>query len=195
MKYLITLLFLVLPIVCNAQGINPVGGCTRAHNSICQTQTTPNDMETSAGQYFMVAGATNNKYASSKFVADSSTGTVCKICLNLNKVGSPTMNFDVQIWSDSEGSPSSVVAGGDFSGMNAADIVGTFEDCFTGGSATLVNGTPYHVVIIADAANSSNYFRWVKDSTCATESMQIDSDGTSFTETETTMCGMVKLYK
>jgi hypothetical protein len=170
--------------------------CGKTYNdSDCVTQSTPNDMETSSSTYFNIGENSVNKYGSTKFVADATTGTICKICLDLNKVGSPTMNFDVQIWADSGGVPSSMVSNGDFTGMNAANIAGSFADCFTGGSAVLTNGTTYHVVIIADAVNGDNYFRIVKDSNCTTESMAIDADGASFTEIETNKCGMVKLYK
>jgi hypothetical protein len=195
MKYLITLLFLVLPIVCNAQGINPVGGCTRAHNSICQTQTTPNDMETSDYTYSNIGADSSAKYLSTAFVATADTGTICQVCARLNKVGSPTMDFDVQIWSDSDGLPSTMLSGGDFGTMNAADIVGDFTDCFTEGSVALTNGTKYHVVFIAATVDASNYFRLVEDATCTTESIAADSDGASFATIDTAKCGMVRLYK
>jgi hypothetical protein len=195
MKYLITLLFLVLPIVCNAQGINPVGGCTRAHNSICQTQTTPNDMETSSGTYTPIGNDATTKYVSSAFTADAGTGKICKICIMYKKSGSPTMDFVVQVWSDNGGTPplpSALLA--KFGGMNAADIAGDFTDCFTG-SVALTNGTIYHIVTIADTTDASNYFRYVEDDTCATESQAVDSDGGSFASIDTAKCAMVKLYK
>jgi len=186
------LLFLLFCSTSHA-GVCVLGGSGTSETvTACETQTTPNDMETSASEYFWIASASTNKYASSKFVADATTGTVCRICLSLNKVQSPTMNFSVQIWSDSGGHPNAMLS--NYGSMNAANIAGTFGDCFSLGSAALANGTTYHVVIVADAYSATDYFRWVKDSTCTTKSMQIDADGTSFTETVTTQCGMVKLY-
>lgn len=171
--------------------------CGKTYNDgdCTYTQTTPNDMETSDSTYSNIGSVASTKYLSTAFVATADTGTICQVCAQLNKVGSPTMDFDVQIWSDSDGLPSTMLSGGDFGTMNAADIVGDFTDCFTEGSVALTNGTKYHVVFIAATVDASNYFRLVEDKTCTTESIAVDSDGASFLTIDTAKCGMVKLYK
>lgn len=196
----IGLLFSLLSALCSVPVFaetNPyiAGSSYGSAPSCSNTQTTPNDMETSNGTYSNIGAGASTTYLSTAFVATADTGTICQICIRLNKVGSPTMDFDVQIWGDSGGLPSTMVSGGDFTGMNAANIVGDFTDCFTGGSAALSNGVTYHVVIIAAATDASNYFRMVEDATCTTESIAVDSDGTSFGIIDSANCGMVKLYK
>jgi hypothetical protein len=189
-------LFIALPLYANPCMQVVMGGSTdeAAPPAACETQTTPNDMETSAYDYTYVAQASSLKYVASKFVADATTGTVCRICLSLNKIQSPTMDFSVQIWGDTGGRPNPADVKSIYGSMNAANIVGTFGDCFSLGNATLVNGTTYHVVIVASTYNATDYFRWVRDSTCTTEVIARSANGTTWYDIVTDKCSLIKLY-
>lgn len=194
MKRLAYLILLLFPIICFGQGMNPVGSCV-TYSSSCTTQTTPNDMETNAYTYTEIALTSTLKYVASKFVADASTGTVCKVCLRLNKIGSPTMNFSVAIWGDTSGRPNPSDVKASYGSMNAGSINESDWNCFSSGSASLSNGTAYHIVITASATDESNYFRWIKDATCATEVIARSSDGSTWYDLDTSNCDMARLYK
>ena len=173
---------------------------TAAPPAACETQTTPNTMETSDGTYELAGSANGNKYVASRVIADATTGTVCRICPSLNKVQSPTMDFSVKLYSNtcttcdrSDDEPNAVLD--DYGSMNAANIAGTFGDCFSLGSVALAEGTVFHVVIINNsAANPTNYFRWVRDNTCTSEQFSISSDGSTWSVNGSGKCGTVKLY-
>lgn len=173
---------------------------TAEPQAACTTQTTPNDMETNAYSYFWIGESSGNKYLATKFTADATTGTVCKVCPRYNKVGSPTMDFSVKIYSNkcskcdrSDDAPDASL--GTYGTMNAANIAGSFGDCFDDASVELTNETIYWVVTVAATTDSNNYFRWIGDATCTTEQISRSTDGSTWTTSDITKCGMVKLYK
>ena len=191
------LILIALPLYANPCMQMLMGGTTgtAAPPAACTTQTTPSDMETSAFEYTWVGQDSSTKYIASKFVADADTGTVCRICLSLNKINSPTMDFSVQIWGDTGGRPNPADVKDDYGSMNAANIAGTFGDCFSLGSVALIDGTTYHIVIVADTYNATNYFRWIRDSSCTTEVIARSADGSTWYDVKTDQCGMAKLYE
>lgn len=165
---------------------------TKQQANPCTTQTTPNDMETSNSNNNTVGNTNALKYVASKITGDATSGTVCKVCLFLAKQGSPTMTLNLKIYADSGGNPTG--SGTDFGSINAADIAGSFGDCFTG-SLAVGNGTAYHLVLIASAIDTDNYVKWGQDATCTTERTARSADGSSWTEMDTDRCLMAKLYK
>ena len=195
MKKIIAVLIIILsPVLCLAGSLQKKQcSVIERKNAVvtCETETTPSDMKTSASAYQVVANNSTTKYISSAFVGDATSGTVCKVCVTLTKILSPTMTFTVAIWSDSGDKPSSEL--NNFGGMSSADITG--EHCFTTGSVVIANGTKYHVVIASSATNADNYFRWTKDSSAVTTLTNRSADGASWTALETDRCYMTKLYK
>ena len=199
MKKIIAVLIIILfPVLCLAGSLQKKQcSVIERKNAVvtCETETTPSDMKTSASAYQVVANASSVKYVSSAFVGDATSGTVCKVCVTLTKILSPTMTFTVAIWSDDgSGPPSKPLAElNNFGGMSSADITG--EHCFTTGSVAIANATKYHVVIASSATDASNYFRWTKDSSAVTTLTNRSADGASWTALETDRCYMTKLYK
>jgi hypothetical protein len=207
MKLFLSLILILIafPLYANPCMQIVMGGSsdTAAPPAACETQTTPNDMETSASSYLQIGNSSATKYVSSKIVADATTGTVCRLCLSMNKVQTPpdTMDFSVQLWANkcttcdrSDDVPDKDNILDIYGSMRAIDIAGTFGDCFSLGSVTFNDDDIFHVVIIADEINATNYFRWVLDSTCTNKDMKRSADGTTWAVYYNTVCGMVKLY-
>lgn len=198
MKRLLLGLLLTFTIVifAHAKGVMMIGGSPEAPVvPSCDTETTPDDMKTNSWTFFWVGEASNNRHVASRFVADANTGTVCKVCLLLKKKDNPTMNFSVQIWGDTDGRPNSADVKADYGTMNAADIQGSMNDCFDGGSAALVNGTAYHIVMVMASTDTSNYVHWYRDANCTTEVVARSSNGSTWADITTTECGAASLYK
>ena len=188
--------FLLAASLADAKTTMILCGGPKGEVSPCTTQTTPSDMETSNGTFTYIGQATAQRYVGTKITADATTGTICKICANFTKVGSPVMNFSVQIWGDTVGSPNSADVKGNFGSMNAANIVGSFGDCFSGASFTPAEGTVFWVMFITDAVDGSHYIRITQDDECATEHIVYDDTGSGpWADSSTARCGMVKLYK
>lgn len=166
----------------------------------CTTQTTPNDMETTNSTSTNVASAAGVKWIATKFIGDATSGTVCKICPDLSKVSSPTMTIAIKLFSNTcstcdrtDDKPNAQLA--DYGSMSAASIAGSFGDCFTGTYA-VANNTYYWVVIQASATSETNYVNWTEDATCATEDVsRSGDDGSSWSQTSSSKCLMMKLYR
>jgi len=106
------------------------------------------------GQYY---GSSDKWLASGKFTASSSY-TVTKVDVNLNKTGTPTFNVRVHIYTVSGGVPNT-----DISTPSAwVSANQTWITSFTGISASLTSGQTYCIVLESDVVHGdgSNYGLW-----------------------------------
>lgn len=195
MRRILCLLLILLFIASSlqAQGTTQFRGGGCPSGATCSTKTTPSNEDNNYTYDYSCQASGLRKYAT-KFVADSGTGTVCKFCLQMQKAGSPTMTINAKIFDDNSDKPGSMVTGGDFGSMSASSIVDATFNCFTGGSASLTNGTAYWLVLECSTYDGSNYFTVTQDDVCTTEH-NMRYDGSNWYDISTTRCGMMQLYK
>ena len=103
----------------------------------------------------------SNKYVGQQFTADG-TYTACKVDVNLQKVGTPSVNLDVSIYTDNAGVPGTLI--GTASDVIASSTISTSPTTYTfvNMSASLTSGTLYWIVLHASAGvDNSNYIIFV----------------------------------
>lgn len=164
----------------------------------CDTQTTPNDMETYATDSQNVCEASGNKFVSSAFIAGESVD-ICQICVYLKSSSgnSPTYTMTAYLYDDDEGVPGSLVADGTFTGRNMTGMLtGSFQwICFSGASPAVTATNTYHIVLGCNAVDGTNIAYWGADARCATSQWYRGATAPPTTSYETETCGMAKLYK
>ena len=92
----------------------------------------------------------------------TTTGELQFVDIKLNKAGSPTGNYWLEVQSDTAGSPSgSVLATSDKYDVSRLTTTATFVRIPFRTPATLTAATQYHLVLRADTSVSAvNYFQW-----------------------------------
>ena len=108
----------------------------------------------------------NNKISQGFKVAE--TQTVAAIWLRIGKVGIPTSNFRVFIYTDTAGSPNALLTNGTATALSgkllpASTTPGNCGWCrfVFATPPTLTGGTQFHIVADSSGANdASNYFTW-----------------------------------
>ena len=137
---------------------------------------------------YTVGEAAFATYRATKIVADwvSGSKTICAVSMKLAKVGSPTNNLTLSIYSHNAGvdEPDSVISTSDsmaMSGMPGAAA----EFTFTGLNAALTHGTTYWLVLFADGMDAANHIAVTYDSTMTTEKLMHDTDTASWSSTST----------
>lgn len=202
MKTLITLLIIFIPFICHARGMSMACGGhveAAAPPAACDTQASPTDMETYAGYFADFATAsTGDDWYSSMFVAGQDA-TLCEVCIYAatSTSTSPTYNVTPHIYSNNT-TPDPDKPNASSGSFTARNMTGVLTNayqwiCWTG-SVAITNGTIYHFVLVADGYDATNKMRWGKDATCASENMHRSADGSTWVNTETERCGMLKLY-
>ena len=159
---LILCLALCLPCLAMADGrfyaAPAAGGSCATEGQVCTGETSPANMD-----------LYNWYYRASKSTA-TETATICKISLNPKKVGSPTNNYRVALFTDSAGSPGTIVGSwSDWSSSAALATDYAYVDLTkTGGLGAGKNsGTAYWRVIQIDAySDGSNYISFLSSTDC-----------------------------
>jgi len=156
--------------------------------SVAQSCTTANnDTDNNMG---------TNYWKASKFAA-SKNMTVCKIEVNLKKVGSPTHNITVHIYGSTGTEPdeANVI---DSSDTVAASTLSTSYGyiSFTGLSAGLTSGTEYWLVIQNAGGDGSNYVAGETDTGCDYEEGTLySSNGTTWGNSDSDRGFKYRLYE
>lgn len=127
-----------------------------------------------------------NNYFASKFTAGA-TYTSCKVEILCNKLGTPAGTWTVSIYSDSSGSPGSIV-GTASTAVNKTDFTadpGSDYEPFSGTlSAALTASTVYWVVIQqstgGDASNQAQLFYDADGGAFVADGFKESSDGSSW---------------
>lgn len=173
MKFLLALLLFTQ--VASAQvfvlrGQRPASAtCSTARDSITGTTASSST----------VGNTALRTYVATRFTAAAST-TICKAVLRMDKVGSPTFNVTVSIWTHDgvDDDPETLI--GVASGVVASSSFATSEADveFTGISAAITSSTVYWVVVQVSAlGDASHHIRWYNISESATDLVMGDGDG------------------
>jgi hypothetical protein len=142
------------------------------------------------------AGMGTYHWKASKFAA-SGDMTVCKIEVNLKKVGSPTHNITVHIYGSTGTEPNEADII-DSSDAVAANTLSTNYGYipFTGLSAGLTSGTEYWLVIQNAAGDGSNYVAGQIDTGCDLEEGTLySSNGTTWGNSDSDRGFKYKFYE
>ena len=159
--------------------------CSRA------TQQAPTDMVTQ-GTYQEMGSYAGYQYIASQYVYGGTTGTLCSVDISLIKVGSPTGNAEVLIYTDNSDVPDSGTSCGTIDVSTLSDVV--FEWKTLSCNVPQTNGAKYWIVIKKTNLDTTNYIRTGVDYACTTELMMRSSDAASWTGLWTTQCAMGRLY-
>lgn len=154
MKYLLTILLVLIPFICFGQGINPVGGCTRAYAS-CELLSSPiqNADNASAALGFTTA---ETHYLAIKFTMgqDATIRTVVlKMAADTN---SPSENVVVALCTSGETDPTETCTNAD-SAMSSPGTEGYKYLRWASGYA-VSNGSSYFIRIYTAQYDGSNYY-------------------------------------
>lgn len=191
-------LFLTSSVYARCGALTVIAGGTAAGAAppaACDTQASPTDMETYDYAYSQVCSASALKWYSTQFVAGE-TETYCNICayLAVSTGTSPTYTATMHIYNNSSDKPSTSVAAFESKDMTGVLTSGWQWICWEGSAALTATNT-YHVVLQCSTYDGTNIMKWGKDDTCASEIQNRSADGSSWTQTDTDECNMVKLYK
>lgn len=139
---------------------------------------------TTAREDFSTGGTTNSqsvmnssstRYTAQAFTA-SATYTACAADIYCSKTASPTFNLTLAIFTDSAGSPGTLV--GSRSNAVAASALSTTDgtlQSFTGLSASLVSGTAYWLILECSAnPDVTNFIEWERRNVSTTIKQSAD---------------------
>ena len=164
------------------------GGLACTRSTIQQSETGNNGTYT-VGQY------NSGQWRSSQFTYSGVTGALCSIDLELAKVGTPTGNLSLDIYSNNAGSPGTAVASCGTIDIATGLSTGMAWKTFTCDNTTITNGTSYHAVLhFTSPDDGVNYLQWRYDSSCAVENIMYSLAGSSWAQDSSTECQEFKLY-
>lgn len=164
----------------------------------CTTEAAPTDMKTvNTGETTSIFTYWDN--ITSKFVAGE-TATICKVCVSLKKgqETAPSYTISVGLYSDDGGYANALLTNGYYGDIAASSLTTDFAwYCLTEGSASLSNGTTYHLVMHSSGTDATNVVKIGTDLTCATESCFYDHNDPPDTNNSlfTDRCFALMLYK
>lgn len=124
-----------------------------------------------------------------QFVYGGTDGkSICQANLWVNGLGTTTLTYNVDIFTDSAGMPSASLGSSDLydsTGLTSSETKISFP--FSSSTSALTNGTTYHVVLYtAGAADSSNHVQWAYDEGTAGTKRVTRWDGSNWVEYSTT---------
>lgn len=157
------------------------------------TLTASDSCKSTTNDYSYAAGSE----AARTFVAVSftktTTETVGRVDLNLLAIGSPTMNFRVNIHSDATG-PSTILDTSDW--VDASTVGGSLSYiAFTGLNYELTNAETYWISIEASAVDASNHVELNASTACSPTVVQRSETGSSsWANVTTSRGGNYELY-
>lgn len=197
-KYLIILLLLIaLP--CEARmGAVMMGMGVSGPSCSGSTQQAPTDMVTEASTKG-VGQADGSQFQATKFVYTGASGTLCRVDVLLGKNNSPDKTLTVALYEnnttpdpDEPGSALATCGTMATTGLTTTQTWYSFSSC---NYASMTNGATYWLVVSVPTADTNNYAKWSIDSTCTTEYILYDANGTGpWTLSSTAYCGTLRLY-
>jgi len=103
-----------------------------------------------------------NYYLEQQFLTASSI-TCAAVWIKLYKVGNPTANFTLSIYSDTGGSPNAAIANGaatvQAGTLHSSDTNGTWYRFEFATPPSLTANTAYHIVMTSSSVSSTNYWK------------------------------------
>lgn len=144
---------------------------------------TERDVNTAANSGSTIcASAGAQKNIASKFTAGASY-TISRVDLYLDKVGSPTQDLTLEIWSDGGTYPGAII-GTASAAVNAATLPTSEGLVSFFPSAAITSGSSYFIVLRSPSSDAANYFRWYRNSV---SSLRIDQSGDAVTWSNVTV--------
>ena len=136
-----------------------MGNLIKASSEVTLCGVSKDTLTGSTSDVLNCADTTSDKYWAQKFTAGS-TYTLCQITLRLKRgYGSPTYTYYASIYSDSSGTPGSMI--GSEKSISGSVVTSSEADvAFTGYSTSIVNGTVYWVVLRTANVDVNNYVEW-----------------------------------
>ena len=135
-----------------------------------------------------VARFETSSYRGAQFVYTGTTTTqICAASLWLNFTGSTSHTYYVAIYSNSGGSPGSLLGtsdGQDLSSIGGSETEISFD--FSTPTSALTNGSTYWIVLYSASFDSSNYASWYYEADGATERSTFSGDGSAWTSADGT---------
>jgi hypothetical protein len=119
--------------------------------------------------------ATTSTWLGQKFIP-TSTGRLTKVDINIKTGTTPTQHLIVAIYSDSGGSPGSLLATSSILSSNISSSYGYLSARFAE-APSVVNGTSYWIVVYMQAGGSGNY-SWSSSTSATTAKTSNSSGGT-----------------
>lgn len=195
MKKIIFALVL-LPSLCFAGSVQDAcKGVISKKNTVTTCDTAAQKCEGTTNAAYENFGATANVYRASKFTA-SATEIVCSVDLYMLKVGTPTFNIKVAVYShDAVNDKPNALVGSWSANKAGADIPAGTWGKFTGMSASITNETTYWKVLYTDGNDGSNYGRVYRSDDCGTGRTMYSADGSSWTQIQTGDGWLYRFYK
>lgn len=193
-KLLLTICLLLIALPCQAQMLQGcVAGSGAAATSCTGTTNQIESLDVSGEVNFASLNAT--LYRATEIVYAGTTGTLCRIDLNLNCTTSDcTQVLTAHLYADS---------GSDEIGSLISTCSGTYNTesletsdtyiSFTGCSGTVTNGTKYWVTFSASGYNTTDYIKFSTDLTCTTEKIGYGATDSGLTYS-TGACGVIKMF-
>lgn len=154
MRYLFVIVFILLPLICNAQGIQPVGGVTVVATS-CALISSP--QQTTYNAIAMLGHDTDGvQYLSIKFTAEANATLRTVVLVMSTDNNSPTNDVVVALCTDNAGSPN-VCTNAD-AVMSNPGVAGYKYLRWSAGYA-ISNATAYHIRIYTAEDSDINYYK------------------------------------
>jgi len=144
------------------------------------------DSQETSDSYERLGYGSNYLYVAGSFTPASSY-TLTKVALYLLKTSAPTSLITVHIYSDSSGSPSSLLATSTTtidSSTLSTSTYGWFEVLFDG--IALTSGTKYHIVAYVSSYSSTNYIRMGYYGTVTGQTVKYSANATSWITEDST---------
>lgn len=132
-----------------------------------------------------------SKWLAQKFTA-AETCTIVKVGMVMYREGSPTQDIKVHIYTDNSGTPGTLVASA--TDIPAASVQTEGWVYTTGIEASVTAETVYWLVLQVASADSSNYYRWVREATEVTNCSYTSADGATWASANN-YCQYLRLYK
>jgi hypothetical protein len=196
MRKLLIILFLLISLLTATpiQSATMVSGrpCPGGAGAACTgaTQQEPTDMDDNSSVY-TIGRYTAADWLATQFIYTGTTGTLCRIDVAFVKVGSPTGNLNVCLYSNNEGEVGTEIACGTINSGSFTDSIAWYSATV---DTTITNGVTYWIVVNDPSADGTNYQQWGTDNTCTTENMRGSADGTTWTSNSTAACQEIRLY-
>jgi hypothetical protein len=118
----------------------------------------------------------------------SSTTSICSIEVEIYKVGSPTGDITLYLYTDDAGVPDTLLAtsSNTVDASTLPDAAGTYTAFTLGTSYTPTNATRYHIVLYKASNSSTNYVYWQTRRTSGLELTNRSNNGSTWTSEDTT---------
>jgi hypothetical protein len=175
MKYLLSLLLVLIPFICFGQGINPVGGCTRAYNT-CALIDSP--IQTTYTSDATLGHDTNGvQYLSIKFTAGANA-TLRTVVLQMSTDNNaPDQDVVVALCTDNEGVPN-VCTNAD-AVMSNPGVAGYKYLRWSAGYA-ITSSSVYHIRVYTAQDSDTNYYKLQYNNDVSGSSLLKSADGSSW---------------